>query len=297
MALYPVGVSSFGELRGRTQYVTSSTVAAQVRSLIAESAGAFTGGAVLSVNEGVRSKPDQEAKLAAWQRYVRGGPWAPLAASPLYTSTHDESRGSALDFGVTMPDGRNRAMTMSEQSWVVKRGRQRGIRWTGADFRPTPEPWHFNGGYPAELAPLASPASSGGAVIIPDTQAPAALPETDLDMIVYGHEHGTQAAASPGRWEVLTPATAPAAILESGRPVVPVLAKDWDALRDRWLHRGDTNVYALTDAPAKDAHYVVGPGVYFQLDKDTVAEYQARLGSRIPVSTRELAIIRRTNGA
>lgn len=153
MALYPVGVSSFGAHRGRTQHVTDATVAAQVRSLIHESRGVFAAGAVLSVNEAVRSREDQRTLRAAWDRYQRGGPWAPLAAI-LYTSTHDESRGSALDFGVTNADGSNRAMTMSEQSWVVQRGAPRGIRWTGRDFRPTPESWHFNGGYPATLPPL-----------------------------------------------------------------------------------------------------------------------------------------------
>ena len=156
MALYPVGISSYGEHRGKMQHVTSANDAAQVRALIAESRGVFANGAVLSMNEGVRSRTDQAAKLAAWRRYQNGGPWAPLAASPLYTSTHDEAKGSALDFGVTNADGSNRALTMSEHAWVVSRGALRGIRWTGQSFRPTPESWHFNAGYPVTL-----PASSG----------------------------------------------------------------------------------------------------------------------------------------
>jgi hypothetical protein len=155
MALYSVGRSSFGELRGVEQFVTDRNVAAQVNSLIAESRDVFAGGAVLSVNEAVRSRRSQEVKRAAWNAYQRGGPWAPLAAV-LYTSTHDESKGSALDFGVTNANGSNRALTMSEHSWLVTRGAQRGIRWTGKDFRPTPESWHFNGGYPATIT-----ASSG----------------------------------------------------------------------------------------------------------------------------------------
>lgn len=176
MALFPVGVSSFGALRGVTQYVTSAAVALQVRSLIVESRAVFAGGAVLSVNEGVRSRPDQASKLAAWQAYRAGGPWAPLAASPLYTSTHDEAKGSALDFGVTMPDGSNRAMTMSEQSWVVQQGALRGIRWTGRDFRPTPESWHFNGGFPASLPPLPADVLDAGA-------APPAPEEDEMHII------------------------------------------------------------------------------------------------------------------
>ena len=186
MALYAVGVSSFGQLRGRTQFVTDAMVAAQVRSLITESHSVFAGGAVLSVNEGVRSKPDQASKLADWNAYQRGGPWAPLAASPLYTSTHDESRGSALDFGVTMPDGTNRALTMSEHSWVVTRGRQRGIRWTGRDFRPTPETWHFNGGYDAELPPLTDTAS-GGATPFPTPSEEDDMNQTQSEQLARIH--------------------------------------------------------------------------------------------------------------
>lgn len=153
--LHPVGPSSYGALRGITQYVTDSDVAAQVNSLIYESAGAFADGGVLSVNEGVRPRRDQEIKRAAWEAFVRGGPWAPLAAA-LYTSTHDESKGSGLDFGITLPDGSNRALESDPEAhaWVVSRGRQRGIRHTGADFRPTPESWHFNGGYPATIPPI-----------------------------------------------------------------------------------------------------------------------------------------------
>ena len=110
--MFAVGKSSYGALRGITQYVLTLPVALQVRSLIEESRAVFAGGAVLSVNEGIRSRPRQSMLRRAYEASFRGGPWAPLAAA-LFTSTHDPSRGSALDFGVTMPDGRNRAMTMS----------------------------------------------------------------------------------------------------------------------------------------------------------------------------------------
>lgn len=155
MTLHPVGPSSYGSLRGVVQYVTDETVAAQVNSLIAESAGVFADGGILSVNEGLRSRRDQEIKRAAWEAFVDGGPWAPLAAVP-YTSSHDQAQGAGLDFGITLPDGRNRALEDDEaaHAWVVARGRLRGIRHTGRDFRPTPESWHFTGGYPASLNPL-----------------------------------------------------------------------------------------------------------------------------------------------
>lgn len=155
MKLYPVRKSSYGVLAGTTQYVTSAAAAAHVNSLIDESRGVLTGGACLSVNEGVRSRARQKDLRDDWEDYrYRGGAWAALAAV-LYTSSHDESKGDAVDFGVTNADGTNRALTMSEHAWVVSRGRKRGLVWTGKDFRPTPESWHFNW-YPgiATLAPI-----------------------------------------------------------------------------------------------------------------------------------------------
>lgn len=155
MTQYAVGPSSYGAQRGVIQYVTDSVVAAQVNSLIYESQSVFAGGAILSVNEGVRSRERQALLRRKYEEYRAGGPWAALAAA-LYTSTHDESRGSALDFGVTNRDGSNRALTVSEHSWLVTRGAQRGIRWTGGDpsFMSPPESWHFNGGYAASIPPI-----------------------------------------------------------------------------------------------------------------------------------------------
>ncbi|MBF4578968.1 hypothetical protein [Frigoribacterium sp. VKM Ac-2530] len=294
MALYPVGVSSYGEHHGRTQYVTSATTAAQVRSLIAESAGVFAGGAVLSVNEGVRSRDDQAAKLAAWQRYQRGGPWAPLAASPLFTSTHDESRGSALDFGVTMADGRNRAMTMSEQSWVVKRGQQRGIRWTGADFRPTPESWHFNGGYDAEVPPLAGPASSGGAVVIPGGLPPATSLPKEPDMIVFANlKTDVWAVAQKGHFDPIEKGKGDLLVAASGLPLQRVEDHIFNGLREVFLHQHPNQVYANVD---NNAWVVVGPGVYFEIPEGEGGTYEALYGSRHPVNSAQLATIRRLNG-
>jgi hypothetical protein len=148
MALYPVGPSSYGELAGLTQYVTNAEVAEQVNTLIEESRAVFANGAFLSVNEGNRSRLRQAYLRRKWEAYRAGGPWAALAAA-LYFSTHDQSRGNALDFGVTNADGSNRSLTMSEHAWLVARGRERGIVWTGGDptFMSPSELWHFNG-YP-----------------------------------------------------------------------------------------------------------------------------------------------------
>lgn len=159
MALFAVGRSSYGELAGVEQFVTSKAVADQVNSLIAESQGVFSDGAVLSVNEGNRSRPRQRSKRAAYEAFKAGrGPWAPLAAV-LYTSTHDESRGNGLDFGVTTRDGRNRALTVGEHAWLVARGRLRGVIWTGVDFG---ESWHFNG---YDNRAVLAPSSTGRVVI------------------------------------------------------------------------------------------------------------------------------------
>lgn len=296
MALHPVGVSSFGELRGRTQYVTNATTAAQVRSLIAESAGVFAGGAVLSVNEGVRSKDDQAAKLAAWQRYQRGGPWAPLAASPLFTSTHDESHGSAIDFGVTLPDGRNRAMTMSEQDWVVKRGRQRGIRWTGAGFRPTPESWHFNGGYDAEVPPLAGPASSGGTVVIPTPLSSASplTPPKEPEMLVFANaKTNVWAVARPGHFDPIPAGEGDLYVAASGSPRQVVDDATFGKLREIYLHQHPNQVYAITET---NAWVVVGPGVYIEIPPGRGGDYEALYGSRRAVNAAALAEIRKRNG-
>ncbi|MDY0891890.1 hypothetical protein [Frigoribacterium sp. CFBP9030] len=183
MTQFAVGKSSYGALRGITQYVLTLAVALQVRSLIEESRAVFAGGAVLSVNEGIRSRPRQTMLRRAWESYLRGGPWAALAALE-FTSTHDWTRGSAIDFGVTMPDGRNRALTMSEHAWVVSRGRQRGIVWTGGDpsFMWPAELWHFNV-YPerATIAPIDfTPA-----------QIPIPIPkEFDMPLVVRATQSG-----------------------------------------------------------------------------------------------------------
>lgn len=145
---FPVGKSSYPDLRGQMQYVATAEIASQVASLCYEfDTQVAKGGDRLTVNEGIRSR-DRQLKLYNDMLY-RGGA---LAARP-YTSTHDASRGSALDFGITRPDGSNRALTPAEFDWLHKRAPQRGIRWTGASFARV-EPWHHNGGYSAALAPI-----------------------------------------------------------------------------------------------------------------------------------------------
>lgn len=145
---FSVGKSSYPDLRGVTQFVASAVVAAQVASLCYEfDTQVAKGGDRLTVNEGIRSRARQD-KLFNDYLYHGGA----LAANP-YTSTHDHTRGSALDFGITRPDGSNRALTTAEFNWLHARAPLRGIRWTGAGFSRV-EPWHHNGGYASSLPPI-----------------------------------------------------------------------------------------------------------------------------------------------
>jgi hypothetical protein len=208
MALYPVGPSSYSELFDITQYVTNAEVADQVNSLIEESRAVFAGGAFLSVNEGTRSRARQTYLRRKWEAYQAGGPWAALAAA-LFFSTHDESRGNALDFGVTNVDGTNRSLTMSEHAWLVARGRERGIVWTGGDptFMSPAELWHFNG-YPerASIPPLsAAPA------------IPATFQEEDM-IIIRDLDNGTTYAIAHGYVRHLATTAAVNAMKACGYP-------------------------------------------------------------------------------
>lgn len=154
---HSVGRSSYGDLRGVEQFVSTLIVALQIASLCYEFDTQFPGarerGDRLTVNEGIRSKRRMEILRAAWETYLRyGTPWAALAAA-LYYSTHREEIGTAVDFGITTKDGSNRAMTAAEAEWVHQHGVPRGVVHTGDQFVPK-ESWHHNGGYPYTLPPI-----------------------------------------------------------------------------------------------------------------------------------------------
>lgn len=185
---YSVGKSSFGELAGVEQFVASADVSNQVASLCYEfDTTVAKNGDRLTVNEGIRSRPRQKMLREAWDHYQRfGTPWASLAAT-IYNSTHDESRGSALDFGITRADGSNRALTQGEFDWVHTLGVRRGIQWTGRYFNPV-EQWHHNGGYPASVPAIKGVIRPGEPLRTPSTP-PAPEPSTstrkkDDDMVI-----------------------------------------------------------------------------------------------------------------
>lgn len=148
MAWYSIGPSSYPDLKGQTQYVNSARIAQQFLSLkrdfdamkIAEGSGDR-----LSPNEARRTRSRQQALYSA---YLRNG--YPIAAYP-YTSRHDEVvHGNAVDVGVTMPDGTNRALTDAEFDWMHTHAETRGFTWTGRYFN---EPWHIEGATRAEVYP------------------------------------------------------------------------------------------------------------------------------------------------
>lgn len=136
VAKYPTTRSSYGDLRGIVQYVASERMALQVLSTIIDFNAYLRSkgrSGSLSVNEGMRSRTRQ---TWLWlHRFILG-----VVVAPPFTSRHDEVlRGNAIDFGVTMPDGSNRALSPDEFERLHEIVQGRGGTWTGVNFG---EPWH-----------------------------------------------------------------------------------------------------------------------------------------------------------
>lgn len=161
---YSVRKSSYGDLRGVEQFVMSARIALQVLSVIVDFNAWQKGrGAVglLSVNEGMRSRARQ---TYLWvNRFILGI----VVASP-FTSLHDEVRhGNAIDFGITMPDGSNRALTAVEFTKLHALVEARGGTWTGVNFG---EPWHHEmATRPERLAPYPDAAARAAASTLPSS--------------------------------------------------------------------------------------------------------------------------------
>ncbi len=177
---YPVGKSSYPDLKGQTQYVASLEVARQVASLCYEfDTQVAKNGDRLTVNEGIRSR-ERQMYLRTQYLYHGGALAAYCSYDPrpegTWTSTHDASRGSALAFGITDRNGNNRALTPAEFDWLHGRAPRRGIAWTGANFIRV-EPWHHNGGYAASVAPIVG-VNLPGEPIVKESQRPSA-PDTE----------------------------------------------------------------------------------------------------------------------
>lgn len=145
MAWYELGVSSYPDLKGKTQYTNSKRIADQFKSLARDFAAAFgSNGDRLSPNEGKRARARQSY---LWDNRNALGV---VVARP-FTSRHDEvNHGNAIDVGVTMANGQNRALTPAEFAWMHTQCERRGFTWTGVAFG---EPWHIEGATRAEIVP------------------------------------------------------------------------------------------------------------------------------------------------
>lgn len=143
MAQFSIGPSSYGDLKGVTQYVNTQRIADQFNSMARDfDNNVAKNGDRLSANEGMRSRPRQSL---LYTNYLRTG--YPVAAVP-FTSRHDEvTHGNAIDVGVTRADGSNRALTDAEFAWMHAEAEKRGFTWTGRYFG---EPWHIEGATRAE---------------------------------------------------------------------------------------------------------------------------------------------------
>jgi hypothetical protein len=186
VARFSVGKSSYGDLRGVEQFVMSARIALQVLSVIADfNAWQRDRGAVgfLSVNEGMRSRARQSWLWA--MRFILGV----VVAIP-FTSRHDEElHGNAIDFGITMPDGSNRALTADEFAKLHELVEARGGTWP--DWAKTaPEPWHHEMATRAERLPpypnaaeiVANDLNPTAPAAPPAVTPPVPIPTKDSDM-------------------------------------------------------------------------------------------------------------------
>lgn len=186
VAKFSVGKSSFGELRGVEQYVMSERIALQVLSTIIDFNAYLRSkgrSGSLSVNEGMRSRPRQSWFWA--NRFVLG-----IAVAPPFTSRHDEvTHGNAIDFGITMPDGSNRALYADEFTRLHQIVEGRGGTWTGVNFG---EPWHHEFATRTEAVPPYPDArkrltAKPSAATKPPVKAPAPVkpptPKVEADML------------------------------------------------------------------------------------------------------------------
>lgn len=137
MSRYSIGPSSYGDLKGVTQYVNTQRIADQFNSMARDFDNKVAkNGERLSANEGMRSRYRQQY---LWNNRVALG----VVVAPPFSSRHDEvTHGNAIDVGVTMANGQNRALTPDEFAWMHSEAEKRGFTWTGRNFG---EPWHIEG--------------------------------------------------------------------------------------------------------------------------------------------------------
>lgn len=116
------------------------------------------------IGEGYRSYTRQQALSLAYQAYLRGGPWAPIAATPR-TSKH--GWGVAGDFW-----SRIDVFGTAEHEWAVKNGPRWGWIWGSTPS----EAWHFE--FPHAFGSFAS------TVVIPiSNTTPFSMPKADTERL------------------------------------------------------------------------------------------------------------------
>jgi hypothetical protein len=198
MPWYSIGLSSYPDLKGQTQFVNSERIAAQFLSMCRDYAVRFgKNGDRLSANEGRRTKERCEE---LYEYYLEHG--YPVAAA-LYLSRHYEgTHGNAIDVGVTMKNGENRALTDEEFAWMHEQCELRGFTWTGRTF-VKPEPWHIEGATRLEVYPPYPGINVDNAV--PATPAPPkpAEPEEEDDMKIV--RNGAKGTPGFGAYFAITP--------------------------------------------------------------------------------------------
>lgn len=240
MAWFPIGPSSYPDLKGVIQVVNSKRIADQFLSMKRDFDAmkiAAGSGDRLSPNEGARSRARQDI---VWDIYIRYG--YPKAAVR-YTSRHDAvNHGNAIDVGVTMANGQNRALTPAEFAWMHTQAEQRGFTWTGRSFN---EPWHIEGATRPEVYPPypdiiagADPTPTPPAV---SPQPPKELEEEDDVPFIINYRstnsrNGIVLASLTGKWHKLTGEEAGNGqfkeLTRDLKVIVPVNDREWDLLRD-----------------------------------------------------------------
>lgn len=181
VAQFSIGPSSYPDLYGVEQVTATERIALQFLSMKVDfdqwKADQGSGDR-LSANEGRRS--EERCRYLWSNRFVLG-----VVVAPPLTSRHYVS-ANAIDVGVTMANGQNRALTPEEFEWMHTQCELRGFTWTGVLFG---EPWHIEGGtrfehfppYPNAREIVANgPTLPGQAT--PPPPPPAPIPTNGADM-------------------------------------------------------------------------------------------------------------------
>jgi len=104
---------------------------------IAMRASAAEAGVTLPLSTAYRSREWQQRLYDAYQAYLAGGPWAPMAAKP-GKSLHE--KGLAIDIAGVNPKASN--YNPARAAWLQANAQRYGWYNTGAYFS-SPEPWHY----------------------------------------------------------------------------------------------------------------------------------------------------------